>query len=232
MALNDPNVAAMAAAALDPAVEDLSIKEDYQGTWPGRYVIRIVDVKEVNVVVNGQIVSELHASFRNSDLSVTIPGGGMDAVLSQLAQALGPDNFSTIPGATVTTSYSPLSLQIKDSPAYVIFVLGAPSNIRFSPTKKALTHKNPDDRDRYGRLRHVIPSGTTSFREEEDALDDCRIAYFVANPPGPGPSLTQQDYQHGFDFNVRLRQNVPNEEPRGLEIKIDPDIRYPGGSGT
>jgi len=187
--------------------------DDWTPPNPARYVVRTIDIKRVG--------TELIASFRDSGYVQNL--GTQD--IRDVVRGLVPVTLSgpelSAPGASPTT---PLDLQLKNYPTYVIFVLGEPSNMRFNPDKKAMSHKNRDDRNNYGRLRHVIAT-----REDEDPLDDCRVVYFVAKPLSPPAT----DYKHGFNLNVRLDQGLDQDgNARALDIEIDPDIRYPGGSVT
>jgi hypothetical protein len=125
---------------------------------------------------------------------------------------------------------TPLDLSIKggsNRPAlYIIFRIVSPPNMFFQPGRKAVSHKSgatPIERDRYGHLKHVAARG----RHEREAEANCRIAYFGFRP---GPT---EQYEDGFNLRIRLIQQ-PHLPPSGanriLDIEIDPDIRFPGGS--
>ncbi|HWT13711.1 MAG TPA: nucleotide synthetase [Allosphingosinicella sp.] len=221
MALDDPINTQFALA--ESAISS-DVQEDWGGPWPTRFVIRTIDLVEVQVAVGGQVVTQLQAFFRNHTLAQALPATGIaQAIKDAVGGSLVP-----VASSLAESPRTPLDLEVKDEPLYIVFILGKPSNMTFNPLRKAISHKNLDDRDRYGNLRHVKATAT-SYEEDEEGLSDCRIAYFVAYPPAPPAS----NYKHGFNLNVRLLQ-PPNLDgsPRWLDIQIDPDVRYPGGSGT
>lgn len=234
MALDDPNSVTLAAAAAD--TDDNDMNEDWNGPWPTRYIARIIDFKEVPVVVGQD--PELHACFRAELAPQPLPPGGIiDAIrglFTSTPSGLNPLLTSRMTAAAEATGggylRSPLDLEVFQEPTYIVYILGRPSNMYFRPDEKAIVHKNPQDKPHYGALRHIRASATT-YEDNEKGLEDCVIVSFIAYPPQaptvpPPPDFS---YAHGFTLRVRLRQPADSHgNPRVLDIDIDPDIRYPG----
>jgi hypothetical protein len=207
-ALREPVRAAAAAA---PRNDHAPMNEAWDGPLPTRYVVREIDFNMID--------GDLQFSFRNHDLAEDLPAGGVDDIIAGLlapppSAALAPSLFAA------AAPHTPLDLDIQ-TPLFVILTLSEPKNMRFSAQLKGMTHKNSDDSDYYGHLRHVNDAAQSAA-----PLGACKLIYFIASPPAGA-------YQHGFNFNVDLDQEPgPGGEPRSLPITIDPDIRHPGGSTT
>jgi len=232
MALEDPNSVKPAAAAAD--IGDYDMNEDWTGTYPARYIIRIIDIKEVTPP-GGE--PELQACFRAHSPPAPLPAGGIVEAIQNLYKpnVLAPD--ALLPsGSTATANAlgyfrSPLDLELLGAPTYVVYILGKPANMYFRAGAKAITHKeNLQDKVYYGALRHIQASATT-YNASEIGFDGCRIISFIADPPEPPamPPPEEWGYAHGFNLHLRFTQPPDSDNnPRVLEIDIDPDIRYPG----
>ncbi|HEV2816848.1 MAG TPA: nucleotide synthetase [Allosphingosinicella sp.] len=237
MARNDPDGGAPISAA---APLNLEMRQIWDGDPPKRYLIRVIDIEEVRTSGG----PELRASFRDPDKEPRkLPAGGIEQAIRDAARKAGPKRAFVSRARLViarTKAFlkgkgplrSPLDIALYGDPTIIVFILARPINLRFSPLAKALTHKNPADRDGYGGLMHVrLANGKYYARPEP--LEDCRIVYFVAKPP-PGPSKEPPPgyrYKHGLNLNVRLDHPPDDDDdktPRALDIMIDPDIRYPG----
>ncbi len=125
--------------------------------------------------------------------------------------------------------YRPLDLNL-DRPTCFIIRLSDNWNWRFSHKARGATlgpnvATNPAN---YCNLRHVLADGT----EQYDAFDHplaCRIIYFFARPPAGNPI---PQFQNSFNLNVELMYGGGGgAEINSIPIVIDPDIRFPGGSG-
>jgi len=238
MARNDPDCDAPTSAATPL---NLEMRESWDGDPPKRYLIRVIDIEEVRTSGG----PELRASFRDPDKEPTkLPAGGIEQAIRDAARKIKPKRALISRAKLViarTKAFlkgtgplrSPLDIALRGDPTVIVFILARPINLRFSPLTKALTHKNPADRNAYGGLRHVrLAQG--DYDEQEEPLEDCRIVYFVAKPPetplGPPPPPAKYYYKHGLNLNVRL-DHPPDDGGktlRALDIMIDPDIRYPG----
>ncbi|HMG47872.1 MAG TPA: nucleotide synthetase [Allosphingosinicella sp.] len=230
MALDDPQrTAALATAAADD--DPLKIREDWTGPVPAYFLVRTIDLKEVPVAYGGQVVTELHAMFRDQTSVQPLPAQGITQAIKDIVRGGGPAPGLLFAAQPSTYAQTPLDLELLGgTPTYIILILGKPFNMRFNPDRKGVRHKELDDRQFYGGLRHVKVTATT-YEESERGLDDCAIVYFVANPPAPPsvPPPPEYSYRHPFDLNVRLRQpDGADQKPRALDLVIDPDIRYPG----
>lgn len=197
-------------ADTDPSYGPRNDREEMNEDWldpVNRYAIRDIDC----TIING----ELEFSFRNPAPAQPLPAGGVADVINYL-RTIGPQ--------APTTQYTPLEVGAQDQPLYIFFRLLTPINMTFSATKKGATHKNKSDKKWYGELRHI-----NALNVSEEPLPNCRIIYFAADPISPGAP----NYRHDFNFNVELEQALSADGMRRpLPLEIDPDIRYPGGSGT
>jgi len=235
MALDDPTTGVTLAAPADADENDMNDdwNEDLQGPWPTRFIVRIIDLKEVPVIVGQD--PQLHACFRTNSAPQSLPAGGITQAIKDLFKSIPPvPNPLLVPRSSTAESAvayprSPLDLILLGEPIYVVYVLGRPTNMYFRPEVKALTHKNVQDKPYYGALRHIKATETT-YQDDEFGLDDCTIISFIANPPEPPamPPPPEFNYRHGFNLHLRLTQPPSGTSPRALDIDIDPDIRYPG----
>jgi len=239
MARNDPEHLAPTSAAAAP---NLEMRSAWKGDAPERYLIRVIDIEEVRTSGG----PELRASFRDPDNEPRkLPAGGIEQAIRDAARKAGSKRTFLSRAKVIvarTKAFlkgkgplrSPLDVALRGDPTIIVFILARPINLRFSPLTKALTLKNPADREGYGGLRHVrLAQG--DYDEQEEPLEDCRIVYFVAKPPpiplGPPPPPLKCYYKHGLNLNVRLDHPPDDDDektPRALDIMIDPDIRYPG----
>lgn len=220
---NDDWFAALATATSSLG-DDFPIAEEWTGTEPNRYIFREIDFA---IDTNGH----LQFFFLNPGLARPLPPGGIDEVVDDL---LAEPPFPSLPNlleSPATTRFeTPLDLNVKDSPAFVIYRLRRVRNMLYIPGIHAITHKDQNDAPRYGRLRHINDQQRTY-----QPLGDSKLVYFVADPPAtPLPPLPPPPYyRHSFNLKVRLIQTPhTNGQMRVLDIPIDPDIRNPDGSPT
>jgi hypothetical protein len=236
MARDDPNGGAPTLAA---APSSLFMRQIWDGKAPKRYLIRVIDIEEVRT----RDGPELRASFRDPRGPEDLRAGGIKQAIQEAARKAGPKR-SFLSRAKVIVAraraifkaptVSPLDIALYGGPTIIVFILARPINLRFSPLVKALSHKNPADRDGYGGLTHVsLARG--KYYESPEPLQDCRIVYFVCEPPPnpldplPPPPPPDYGYKHGLNLNVRLNHPPEGDKTqRVLDIMIDPDIRYPG----
>lgn len=180
---------------------------------PARYAVREIGFSMVN--------GRLQFAFSSHDLAQPLPAGGIEQVVAALlAPPRGVMMLAAAAGPAAPPT-TPLDLDVKEDPIWLVYMLAEPGNMRFSATLKAMTHKDVADRPFYGELRHAAGGQRSS-----EPLAGCRLIYFAAAPPA-------EDYRHGFNFNVELEQDPDRDgKPRSLPIEIDPDVRHPGGSTT
>ncbi len=207
---------------IEPAPAPPSRVED------GQYPVRTEDpdvvperviIREISFLMDSEGLQFL---YRDASPASRLPGGNIDTVIEQLAKGL-PLPLVDMGDATSGSDGTPLDLGVTGEPAYVIFKLDPRLNWRFSDSDPAISHKNAEDTDYYCALQHVRPNGSYSSRP----VADCRIVFLVAMPP-------DGEYKHGFNFHVDLIQkpHLDHTKERILPLIIDPDIRFPGGSGT
>ncbi|HYD36646.1 MAG TPA: nucleotide synthetase [Allosphingosinicella sp.] len=185
---------------------------------PGVVPERVI-VREISFLMDSDGLQFL---YKDAGPAMPLPGGNIDMVIEHLA--LGkPLPFGDLGDVPMGSDGTPLDLGVTGEAAYVVFKLDPRLNWRFSDNDPVISHKQAGDAAYYGGLRHVRPNGTYSDRP----VADCRIVFLVAMPP-------DGEYKHGFNFHVDMIQkpHLDHVRERILPLIIDPDIRFPGGSGT
>ncbi|MBV8685325.1 MAG: hypothetical protein JOZ90_14645 [Alphaproteobacteria bacterium] len=189
------------------------MREDFAYSEPQRYVYR-------DIAFGVDLFGGLQFGFRNADLAQPLDGRSVEEIVRDL-----PQPAPLMPAVALSSAYqSPLDLQAWGDPIYIILRLVSPSNMTFHPERKAVSHKTLGPRDRYGLLRHVTAAGHTA---EPGA--SCKVIHFACVPGNVDP------YHDGLNLRVRLQQQPhlgPPQVERVLDLDIDPDIRFPGGSAT
>lgn len=105
-----------------------------------------------------------------------------------------------------------------------IFYLSDQRNWRFTRNAKAITLgcEDPVEQENFYQLRHVVNDSVGSPDAPLNA--DCKIAYFVARK-------SSERFAHKFNLNIELVYQPDCEGENTIPIVIDPDVRFPGGSG-
>lgn len=122
---------------------------------------------------------------------------------------------------------TPLSLHNKTY-SYVIIKLKS-KNWQFSGAGHPFSIETSQwDKGTYYEARKVYqgvkqPKGSTQ--------NGCMIAYFIADGAKARLNAPNGEYSHGFNFHLDFIYQDSNHQPSYMPIIIDPDIRYPGGSG-
>lgn len=126
--------------------------------------------------------------------------------------------------------YRPLDLNLTEPTCYVIR-LNPRWNWRFSHKLKGATLGATvgTAQENYCNLKHVLDDDVGQdgpFPHERM----CRIIYFFAKQPAAMPAA---GFHHPFNLNVELvyPDGPAPEAVNTIPIVIDPDIRFPGGSG-
>lgn len=70
----------------------------------------------------------------------------------------------------------------------------------------------------------------TPFDDPDPPKNGSKVAYFIADAEKAGRNEPRNEYSHPMNLHVDLRQTV-NGDKYYMPIIIDPDVRYPGGSG-
>lgn len=206
----------------------------FPGTLPSRAIIRELDFKEAN--------DQLFFYYSGKSADVPLPmAGDVKGIIDQVCNPaytftpLNPyDNFDP------TKPYgSALSLQVPDL-SYVILKLknrqwqfarrgypitvGTSTDSRFfcfdafrcTPTNAA--GGGYDGRD------PGIP-----FNPPGTPRDGCNVAFFIVDGKGARDNEDDDQYDHGFNIHIDLL--FPGTPVHRIPITVDPDVRYPGGSG-
>jgi hypothetical protein len=197
--------------------ERIDVQEGWSHhTLPTRYVFR-----EIDFFVDGN--GHLQFCFRNADFVKPLNGLTIEQVAATFRTPPRPEPEFLIATALEEPPQTPLDLEIwGDEPIYVIYRLYGPRNMTFNPGQKAMSHKDGSVQNRYGLLRHLGPAGAGSVM----GVENCELIYFACRPLG------ETHYRDRFNLRVDLEQAPVNGERRIIELEIDPDIRFPGGSVT
>ena len=191
-----------------------SVRNEAPDVVPERVIVR-----EISFLMDSEGLQFL---YRDAAPASPLPGSNIDMVIEHLA-AGRPWPMADMGDAAEGTDGTPLDLGVTGEPSYIVFKLDPRLNWRFSDNDPVISHKSEEDRLYYSGLRHVRPNGSYS----KQPVADCMMVFLVARPPSG-------DYKHGFNFHVDLFQKplLDHTRQRILPLIIDPDIRFPGGSGT
>lgn len=194
--------------------EQMPVRTEFPGVVPNRVIIR-----EISFLMDSDGLQFL---YKDAGPAMPLPGGNIAMVIEHLA-AGKPLSFGDRGDVAMGSDGTPLDLGVTGEPAYIVFKLDPRLNWRFSDNDPVISHKQAGEAAYYGGLRHVRPNGSYSDRP----VADCMMVFLIAMPPAG-------DYKHGFNFHVDLIQKplLDHTKQRILPLIIDPDIRFPGGSGT
>lgn len=130
---------------------------------------------------------------------------------------------SYAPTADVELFNRPLDVNCSATTLFV-FYLSNQRDWRFTRHARAITlgDFDPEAQKNYYGLRHVTDDGISGA---PPLTSDCKIAFFTAKK-------TSDRFAHPFNLNIELVYTTDSEGTNTVPMVIDPDIRYPGGSGS
>ncbi len=139
-------------------------------------------------------------------------------------------NGGYTPGPPVELYHRPLDLNLSADTCFILR-LGGSWPWRFRHLIDAVTLGPEADQDNYFNLRHVLDDDV-GRREPFPHLDRCTLCYFIARPPqdvidNPG----EAEFADPFNLNIDFVYPDGGTKPNTVPVVIDPDVRYPGGSG-
>ena len=126
-----------------------------------------------------------------------------------------------LPGGSPKPPMTSLSISIS-KPTVLLLLIESPYNVYFSENGTPFTYDGDRDNDRFYDARKVDRDG--NIKEHNDKVRKCQIALLTINPP------SSPDYWDPFNIHVDLFEAGGNPD-FNIPIIIDPDVRYPGGSG-
>lgn len=187
-------------------------------------------VREINArVVDNEI--SFFFSRANYEVDLGIYDGGFAGLLRDLRT--GEGSFPDFNGIRPQPPIPPLSLKNRDL-RYVVYVLQLDKNWQFSrdhapfSTEEGMTNPIGARRCHYG-ARRVDPNGNQErVIPGMPAKDNCMVAYFVSNGAKAASGTTGR-YTHPLNIHVDLLFGA--QDKGRIPLIIDPDIRFPGGSG-
>ena len=117
----------------------------------------------------------------------------------------------------------PLDVNCSDTTLF-IFYLSSQRDWRFTRRARAVTLGDFDEQEQknYYGLRHVTNEGISGA---PPLTSDCKIAFFTAKK-------SSDRFAHPFNLNIELLYTSDTEGENTVPMVIDPDVRYPGGSGS
>ncbi len=147
--------------------------------------------------------------------------GALDEVLDGLRQG------AYAPTENVELFNRPLDLNCGATTLFVLHLrpLGGDRTLRFARTSPGITlgrFANTEEYRNYFSLRHVVENGFGQAAPYADR--DCRILYFTAKK-------TSERFAHPFNLHLEVAYPSDVEGANVMSLTIDPDIRFPGGSG-
>ena len=182
----------------------------------------IATVREVDVFAHG---NRIDAKYSSANYEVNLANyGGLSEVLRRLARNQLPVNDDPAPKGKYK---SQLSLQNRKY-CYVILKLTS-KNWQFSRDKDPFSI-GPGSvyfPPLYFEPRKVRDDGSVVTRG--DIADDCKIAYFIAD--GATANDLADSYEDPFNLHLEVVDRDWENNRSPVPIIIDPDVRYPGGSG-
>lgn len=126
----------------------------------------------------------------------------------------------------------PLDLNLTEQTCFVLFLKPLREvgrDWRFSTDAKAITlgdfKTNATEKACYFDLHHVAADGSLS-EAQHPPEKQCRIVYFFARLP------PRTKFNHPININIEMYFDDDEDGKNTIPILIDPDVRYPGGSGA
>jgi len=195
----------------------LNMEELENGSLP-----TIATVRELEVD-GGPNRIEARYSGANYEVNLTNFGG-----LEQVLLRLHNGSLSMAQNGVPTGEHkTPLSLKNREY-CYVIFKLKS-KNWQFSGDKPPFSIGiDWWKKGWYFNARKVYNGIDQGHLAQKNG---CMIAYFIADGAAALDDAPNGKYSHGFNFHLDLIYEDSDHQPSYMPIIIDPDIRYPGGSG-
>lgn len=208
------NIDRLALAATGPIITMLELP-------PNMSAPTIATIRELDLVADANMIE---AKFSAANYEVDVASyGGIGEVVRRLHNNRIPLNQ---PGTVKRPYDSKLSLQNKKY-CYVIFKLKA-KNWQFAHDSDPFTLGFQSiDPEVYYAPRKANERGEIQDRGKE--VMGSRIALFIAD--GARAYEDVDSYIDPFNYHLELIDTNSNGQPSLVPIVIDPDVRYPGGSG-
>jgi hypothetical protein len=208
--------------AVPPVISDHPVTQAAPNE-PQWAIIREIDFR-IDQTVAGKELVFYYSRYKKI---LPVPLGTFQTLLTAICQpGYGFDGGPSIPAPPLHTS---LSLDSHKELAYVIFKLAPGSEAkpgRWQFARNGWPIKIGDAghaANAYYDANRVDPQGQADPGDPGVIKDGCQVAYFISDGVR---AYNHGSYPHPFNLYVDLL--VANYEP--MPIRIDPDIRHPGGS--
>jgi len=133
-----------------------------------------------------------------------------------------PDHDYEAYGSSPVTS---MSLNVEE-PTVVVFILKSPKNIYFSRDGTPFSYDPANAKDCFFEATRVDKDG--NFHDaRQSSVENSRVAYMYVKPKlGSGVVVYDAPFNIHIDF-----EGLGFESSFRIPVIIDPDVRFPGGSG-
>lgn len=202
----------------DPGVRIFDAPTNY--AFPEIATVRQIDIEGSP--------ARLDAKFTGANYEVALDdAGGLNAVLRRLATNQPtpfpwPDQHEPKPDFT-----TPLSLQNRKHAFVIVRLTG--KNWQFSYDKAPFSLSlDAAKTGAYLHARKVDSQG--GIVDPNTPTANCKIAFFVAE--GHRVWNGTDPFIHGFNLHLDLRYKDSKNRDSYMPVIVDPDVRYPGGSGV
>lgn len=215
--LTPPLEQALEELLTDPGLKMPDLVERVPPTAP-----MLATIRELELDSSGALIDTRY-SASNHEVDLGDVGG-----LATLLVRLQNDDLDLDDDPVQKTPHkSPLSVK-NFKYSYLIFKLTG-KNWQFSRDKDPFSIGLPGLKKKlYFQARRVDDQGATV--SPGDVKDDCKIAYFISDG-AKATSGTPRRYSDDFNFHLDLIYYDSAGARQHMPIVIDPDVRYPGGSG-
>lgn len=183
---------------------------------------------------NHVILREIGLKYKPGTLELYFSGGediwlgpNSKAEFEKLVNAVCADDYVfKTPAPALKNDYSsPLSLR-NGQVSYVIYKLAKGTNWQIAREK--LPVSAGDKGRKYCFEGHRLDKRGYAYRDKGGSLrENCNVVYFVAD--GVSPKVGDK-----YDFPINIHIDLVYDTPaprRVIPLIVDPDVRYPGGSG-
>lgn len=192
--------------------------QDNAGLIPQHIVVRQIDMAPAG--------SDYPFVFKSPDRRYQYTPNNLQNIVAQLLDG------TYRPNGMVNQYYRPLDVKLSATTCFVFHLVDS-WPWRFSSKQDGATigESLSSVQQRYANLRHFIDVNGSPTHYPHDQF--CRTICFTADPELDAMSNVIP-FQHLFNLVVEFVYpdgDAPNVE-NVIPVIIDPDIRYPGGSGT
>lgn len=215
---------------------ELPIKAAFSPTDPSISRLYFPKPKPDDVSIESIVCREIYIDIVHNKLSfayrkrekVIRPASELESTLNHMAK-FGEIPEDADPGHDwddhgVGKPVTAMSINL-EKPSYLIFLLRSPSNLQFSSTGTPFSI-NGNDAPEAGKFFFDairVDGANRKHYPSETNAPGCKIAYMAVSPKS-------DKFAYRFNIHVDLI-DLGGSNTSTIPFIIDPDVRYPGGSG-